>query len=291
MLARSWRAVYLNRISIPFWIVHLLPFALVPLAGISWAGVLLSLGVYVFGMFFVTAGYHRYFSHRSFKTSRWFQFVLAWGAQITCQKGVLWWSANHRHHHKHSDLPTDTHSAKLHGFWWSHVGWFLSNEFRTTDLKTVSDMAKYKEILWLNHPVWNFLPPITYAVIMYLTLGVWGLAYGCFLPLVFVFHGTFTINSLAHLIGRRRYKTTDESKNNLFLALITLGEGWHNNHHHYQSSCRQGFKFYEVDFTYYVLWVLSKLGLVWDLKTPPRHVVEDRPKDQTIALRTRKKAA
>ena len=290
-MKRTWKDIYLNKISIPFWIVHTLPLVLIPIAGLSLSGFVATGVIYVLGMFFVTAGYHRYFSHRSFKTSRWFQLFLAIGAQITSQKGVLWWAANHRHHHKHSDMPTDAHSAKLHGFWWSHIGWFLSNEFRKTDLKQVSDLAKFKELVWLNHPIWNFLPPVAYAFLIQMTLGTWGLAYCCFLPLVLIFHGTFTINSLAHLFGSRRYETKDESKNNFWLALITLGEGWHNNHHHYQSSCRQGFRSHELDLTYYVLYALSKLGVVWDLKSPPRHVVEDRPSDQVLALKARKKAA
>jgi stearoyl-CoA desaturase (delta-9 desaturase) len=275
---------YFNLTSIPFWAAHAVAIASLIAAGWHPHMLLFTLAVYAGGMFFVTAGYHRYFSHRSYKTSRPFQLFLALGAQATSQKGVLWWASVHRHHHRTSDTVEDAHSAKQHGFWWSHMGWFLGPDFRQTDLDSVKDLARYPELRWLNKISVCFLPALAYAAIMYWLGGLTWFAYGTFFPLVLIWHGTYTINSLAHLIGRRRYQTTDESKNSLPLALLTFGEGWHNNHHHYQRSCRQGFRAHEIDITYYLLRVLGFLGVVWDIGEPPRHVVENRPKPTRAAV-------
>jgi stearoyl-CoA desaturase (delta-9 desaturase) len=196
----------------------------------------------------------------------------------------LWWAACHRHHHKYSDTPDDTHSAKLRGFLWSHMGWFLGDEFRRPDLKSVSDLARYPELRFLDRLSICFIPSLIFAVLIYALAGPSAFAYLTFFPLVLIWHGTFTINSLAHIFGRRRYDTGDESKNNPLLAVITMGEGWHNNHHHYQRSCRQGFRWYEIDLTYMVLRVLSWFGLVWDLSRPPQHVVDNVPKPTRVEL-------
>ncbi|TAF63140.1 MAG: acyl-CoA desaturase [Cytophagales bacterium] len=270
-----------NSIGIVF--IHLVPIALI------WTGAtlfdwILCFALYFVRMFFVTAGYHRYFSHRTFKTSRFFQFMLAFWAETSAQKGVLWWAAHHRDHHKHSDQPQDPHSAKIYGFWYSHVGWILSNDFITTNYKIIGDFSKFKEIRWIDK---NYLlPPTVLGALVWFTGGLvnggsweglltegWStLVVGFFLSTVLLYHGTFSINSLMHKIGRKRYKTDDESRNSVWLALITLGEGWHNNHHYYQATARQGFFWWEIDITYYVLKVLSWLGLVWDLKGVPLHV-------------------
>jgi len=235
-------------------------------------------------MFFVTAGYHRYFSHRTYKTSRWFQFFLAFMAQTSAQKGVLWWAASHRIHHKFSDTQDDPHSRKLRGFWHSHVGWILGAEHDETRLDLVRDIAKYPELMWLNR---NYLvPPIALAIFVTVLGGFvnggsiyatfshgWPtLLIGFFLSTVILYHATFAINSLMHWIGKPRYKTGDESKNSLVLALLSLGEGWHNNHHYFQGSTRQGFFWWEIDITYYALKLLEQLGLVWDLKGVPAHI-------------------
>jgi stearoyl-CoA desaturase (delta-9 desaturase) len=281
----GWRT-YFNATSIPFWGSHIL--ATISLISVGWEPRWLigTAVVYAVGMFFTTAAYHRYFSHRSFKTSRPFQFLLAIGATITCQKGPLWWAACHRHHHKHSDTPEDAHSAQLRGFLWSHMGWFLGDEFRRPDYRAVGDLAKYPELRLMDRLSVCFIPALIYAVLMYTLAGPTAFAYLTFFPLVLIWHGTFTINSLAHIFGRRRYATTDHSKNNALLALITLGEGWHNNHHHYQRSCRQGFRWYEIDITYMILRVLSWFGLVWDLGEPPRHIVDDVPKAEIAAAKS-----
>jgi len=164
------------------------------------------------------------------------------------------------------------------------MGWFLSNKFRRTQMDSVRDLSRYPELRFLNHPAVMFLPGLLYAGLCYLTAGASGLAYGTLLPLVFLWHGTYTINSLCHVFGKQRYDAGDDSKNSLALAMITLGEGWHNNHHHYQASVRQGFRWYEIDITYYALWCLSKVGLVWDLRMPPAHVVDGRPNDKQAQL-------
>lgn len=271
--AMGWRATYLNAMTIPYWGMHLGAVAGIIALGLTWRGVLVAFLAYLPRMFFVTGAYHRYFSHRSYKTSRWFQLVLALGAMSTSQKGVLWWAAHHRVHHKLSDQPGDMHSVRQSGFWWSHMGWILSRHLEETDLRRIRDFSKFPELVWLDR-YWVTVP-IAAGVASYAIGGWFGLVWAFVVPQVLCWHGTFTINSLSHVFGSRRYRTTDDSRNNLALALITLGEGWHNNHHHYQVAARQGFFWWEVDVTYYVLRALAAVGLVWDLHGVPGHVRDD----------------
>jgi stearoyl-CoA desaturase (Delta-9 desaturase) len=268
--AQGWRHIYFNALSIPFWGVHILAIVGIAITGVSWLGLLLTAALYLPRMFFVTGAYHRYFSHRSYKTSRWFQFVLAIGATFTAQKGVLWWAAHHRVHHKLSDMPGDLHSVKQSGFWWSHMGWILARDLEGTDLSRIKDFSKYPELRWLDR-YW-MVPAVAAGVVAFLIGGFFGLVWAFAVPQVLCWHGTFTINSLSHLWGGRRYATEDDSRNNPVLALITLGEGWHNNHHHYQVAARQGFFWWEYDITYYVLRALAAVGLVWDLHGVPDHI-------------------
>jgi stearoyl-CoA desaturase (delta-9 desaturase) len=245
----------------------------------SWSGALLAVALYYVRMFGVTGAYHRYFSHRTYRTSRAFQFVLAVLAMTSVQKGVLWWASHHRSHHRNSDQPNDVHSVLQDGFWWSHVGWIVSRKYDETDLSKIKDLARFPELRFLDR--WHVLPPIAYASALYLIGGTWALFWGFFVSTTLLWHGTFTINSLTHVFGSQRYVTTDNSRNHLLLALITMGEGWHNNHHYYQRSVNQGFFWWEIDMTYYVLRVLSWVGLVWDLHKPPQHVIDSnriRPK-------------
>lgn len=259
--------------SIPFFGVHLAAIAGVAMVGFSWSGVLLAVVLYYVRMFGVTAGYHRYFSHRAFRTSRAMQLFLAVLAMTSSQKGVLWWAGHHRVHHKNSDKPGDVHSVLLDGFFWSHMGWILSKKYLTTDMERVKDLAQYPELRWLNR-FW-VLPPIALAVALYVAGGAWALTWGFFVSTAVLWHGTFTINSLTHVFGRRRYLTTgDNSRNSFVLALVTLGEGWHNNHHYYQRSANQGFYWWEIDISFYALRAMQALGLVWDVHTPPRRVRE-----------------
>jgi stearoyl-CoA desaturase (Delta-9 desaturase) len=256
--------------GVPFWLVHVACLGAL-FTGVTWSALAVCLALFWLRMFGVTAGYHRYFSHRSYKTSRAFQFVLALFGTLAVQKGVLWWAANHRQHHKYSDQEEDVHSPKR-GFWWSHVGWILSPDFDETQFDRIPDMAKYPELRWLNE---HFLiPPVTMAVLLYLIGGATWLVWGFFISTTVLWHATFTINSLAHVWGSRRYETADTSRNNPWLAVLTMGEGWHNNHHRYMNSARQGFFWWEVDASYYVLAALSWFGIVWDLHQPPRRLLE-----------------
>ena len=235
----------------------------------SWGGVALALGSYFVRMVVVTAGYHRYFSHRAFKTSRAFQFLLALAAQTAGQKGVIWWASHHRWHHKHSDGPLDVHSPRRRGFWYSHVGWVLSSNWNETEPALVKDLLRFPELRFLDKGFMEIIPMVALALAFLLLGGLHVFVWGFLVSSVLVWHGSFAVNSLAHLIGRRRYDTADDSRNSFLLALATTGEGWHNNHHHYPSSARQGFRWWEVDVTYYVLWLLARFGIVWDLRPPP----------------------
>ena len=221
-------------------------------------------GSYFLRMFGVTAGYHRYFSHRSFKLNRFWQFCLAFLAQTSGQKGALWWAAHHRDHHLYSDRKEDLHSPVHEGFWWSHLGWILSDEYNQYNPKRIADFSRYPELRWLDRL--HLLPTVMYAVAVAWIGGYGAFVWGFLVSTVALYHGTFLINSLSHIWGTRRFATPDESRNNFWLALVTLGEGWHNNHHHYMSSVRQGIRWWEVDITFYVLRVLSWLGITRDLR-------------------------
>jgi stearoyl-CoA desaturase (delta-9 desaturase) len=272
-------------VSAPFLGVHVTAVVGIALLGWSWKWFLLAVAMYYVRMFGVTGGYHRYFSHRTYRTSRWFQFVLALLAQTSMQKGALWWAAHHRTHHKYSDTAQDPHSFRDYGFWYSHLGWILSAETEDTDMKKVGDLARYPELRWLN--AYHAVPGVALAVGLWL-VGSWpALVWGFFVSTVMLWHGTFTINSLAHWFGRRRYATTDDSKNSFLLALLTMGEGWHNNHHYYQRAANQGFFWWEIDATFYVLKVLSWLGIVWDVHTPPKKILDgnriEKPEPEILA--------
>ncbi|MBL8603525.1 MAG: fatty acid desaturase [Myxococcales bacterium] len=242
--------------------------------GVSWGAVGLALGLYIVRMFGITAGYHRYFAHRAFKAPRWFQFVLAWLGASSLQKGPLWWAGHHRTHHRWSDTPRDLHSPLQRGFWYSHMGWFFSPEHDATEHALIPDFAKYAELRWLDRYHW--VPAAVMALGCYALDGARGLVWGMGVSTVLLWHGTFFINSLAHVWGSRRYETADTSRNNLVLALITLGEGWHNNHHHYMNSVNQGFFWYEIDLSYYALRALSWVKITRDLRMPPAHVLRDK---------------
>lgn len=262
--------------SIPFFIMHLAPIAAI-WAGtrpVDWA---VCGALYVIRMFGITAGYHRYFSHRAYKVGRVTQFILALIGCVSAQKGPLWWAAHHRHHHKHSDMPDDIHSPKR-GFWWSHCGWMLTRSYNDTDYSKIKDFAKYPELVWMNK-LW-LLPPTLLGLATF-AIGGWSmLLIGFVLSTVLLWHGTFTINSLSHVFGSRRFATTDTSRNNGLLALLTLGEGWHNNHHHYMSSANQGFYWWEFDISYYVIRLMGVFGLAWDIRKPtPKALARNRIED------------
>lgn len=278
---------------IPFFVLHIGCFA-VFLVGWSWIAVLAAVVFYFLRMFAVTGVLHRYFSHKTYRTSRFVQFILALWAGTAVQRGPLWWAYHHRHHHQHSDEQEDTHSPHVHGFWWSHIGWITSRRNFPTDYSKVRDLVKYPELVFLNR--FDVLVPIAFAVLTFafgwvlevfaphLGTSRWQiLVWGFFVSTTFLFHGTSCINSLAHIIGRRRFDTDDGSRNSLVLSLITLGEGWHNNHHRYQSATRNGFYWWEIDPTFWGLKFLSWTRLIRDLKPVPTSVLDEgrmRSKDQ-----------
>jgi len=261
------------RENLPFWGVHVAAIVGAIWVGWSWSAAAWLVGGYLVRMFAITAGYHRYFSHRTYKTSRWFQFVLAVLGLAAAQQGPLWWAAHHRRHHKFSDTPDDIHSPRQRGFWFSHVGWIVGSRYKATDYDRIRDFAKYPELRFLNRH--DMLFAVGWGFVLYMIGGGTALFWGHFAALVACWHITFTINSLAHVWGNRRYQTTDDSRNNALLAVLTLGEGWHNNHHHYQRSARQGFFWWEVDISYYVLKALELVRIVRDVEGVPRHVRDD----------------
>ncbi len=255
--------------NFPYLAIHLVPLAAI-WTGVTLRDVALCAALYALRIFCITGVYHRYFSHRSYKMGRAMQFLMAVGGTLAVQKGPLWWAGHHRHHHKYSDEPSDVHSP-MKGMFWSHMGWIMCRKFDPTPFDQIKDFAKFPELRWLDEYHW--VPPTVLGVLVYLGFGWSGLVVGFFWSLVLCWHCTYLINSLAHVIGRRRYVTTDTSRNSLVLALLTFGEGWHNNHHYYQSSANQGFFWWEIDISYYVLKALSVVGLVSDLRKPPAHVL------------------
>ena len=256
----------------PFFLIHLLAFGSI-WTGITPAAAICCAVLYFVRMFAVTGVYHRYFSHRTYKTSRFFQFCLAFLAQTSAQRGALWWAAHHRHHHRYSDQPEDLHSVANDGFWYSHMLWIFDDGNQATDYNRIRDFARFPELRFLNK--YYLLPPIALGTLVFFTLGASGLFFGFFASTVLLWHGTFTINSLSHVFGNKRFNTTDHSRNNWLLAIVTMGEGWHNNHHRYSGSTRQGFYWYEYDITYYILKALSFVGLVWKLSPVPESVLEE----------------
>jgi stearoyl-CoA desaturase (delta-9 desaturase) len=253
--------------------------------GFSWVAFSMAVFLYVVRMFGITGVYHRYFSHKTYKTSRWFQFILALLGNSAAERGPLWWAAHHRHHHRFSDSPEDTHSPSQKGFWDAHMLWWSRRKNVATRLDLVPDLAKYPELMFLDR--FDSVVPLALGGVMialgsflhhfYPALGTTGFQmfiWAFVISTTVLFHGVATINSLSHVFGTRRFQTTDTSRNNWFLAIITLGEGWHNNHHHYCNSTRQGFFWWEIDITYYGLKMLEKLGLIWDLKPVPKRLLQ-----------------
>lgn len=262
--------------------------------GASWIAVATCIATYSIRMFAITAGYHRLFSHRSYNTSRFFQFLLGLIGTTSVQRGPLWWAANHRHHHRHADTESDVHSPRKHGVWWAHVGWILSDA-EVSDPRLVKDLLRLPELVILDK--YHFIPPLIFLFGTFLfgeflnfqfpglhTNGVQMMVWGALISTVLLYHCTFAINSFAHLLGTRRFQTNDDSTNSLLLALVTLGEGWHNNHHRYPGSERQGFYWWEIDITHYVLTILSFFGIVWDLRTPPARLYQEAREQQLAQL-------
>lgn len=260
--------------TIAYWAIHascLLAFW----TGVSPFQIALCLGLFWIRLFGITGGYHRYFSHKTFKTSRSLQFLLALLGVAAVQKGPLWWASGHRRHHRYSDQEGDLHSPRK-GFWHAHQGWIFEDRWHATEIDRIPDFAAYPELVWLDR--WHVVVTVALGVGCYLLDGLGGLVWGFSISTVLLWHATYSINSLAHRWGSQRYETNDDSRNNLYLALLTLGEGWHNNHHHYMASTRQGFFWWEIDITYYLLRALQAVGLVWEIREPPAAVLQARRK-------------
>ena len=260
--------------------VRVIPFLALHLAclGVLWVdasaeAVTVAAALFAVRMFAITAFYHRYFSHRAFRTSRAAQFAFALLGASAAQRGPLWWASHHRHHHAHADQPQDAHSARQHGFLWSHTAWFLAAEHFATRSERVRDLARYPELRWLDR--FEVAVPAALGIAL-LAAGIEFFIWGFCVSTVALYHATFTINSLAHRFGTRRYATRDDSRNNGWLALLTFGEGWHNNHHHYPRAARQGFYWWEIDLTWYGLKLLAALGVIWNLQPVPREVRDAR---------------
>ena len=257
--------------AIPFIGVHILAVVGVFLVPPTLELVLIAVALYTIRMWGIIVGYHRYFSHRSFKTSRAFQLVLVLVGAASVQKGPLWWAAHRRHHHRHSDQDPDLHSPTLRGFFWSHLGWILCDKYHATEHHKIRDFMKYPELRWLDRHY--ILVPVLMGAGLWIFAGFEAFMWGGLISTVVLWHGTFTINSLAHVFGKRRFATKDTSRNNLLLSIITLGEGWHNNHHYYPGSARQGFYWWEVDIGYYSLKLLELFRIVWDVRGVPERVL------------------
>jgi len=273
------------RRCLPFLFLHLGCFAVI-WVGWSPVAVTVAAALYLLRMFAITGFYHRYFSHRTFRTSRGLQFAFAVLGNTAVQRGALWWAAVHRHHHKHADQEHDVHSPGLSGFWWAHIGWMTTSKNFPTNYDSIPDLARFPELVFLNR--FDLIVPLFFGLVLYGfgsvlrllapglgTSGAQILVWGFFVSTVVLLHGTLFINSLAHAFGSRRFRTEDDSRNNLLLAVLTLGEGWHNNHHRYMGAARQGFLWWEIDVTYYLLKVLSWTGLIWDLKPVPRSILDE----------------
>lgn len=275
-----------------FWLIHIGCIAAI-WTGVSWTAVAVCAALYLIRMFAITGVYHRYFSHRTYKTSRAFQFLLAFLGTTSAQKGPIWWASHHRHHHKHSDTEEDIHPPILYGLWWAHVGWVMSTQFVGTRNELVKDLLQFPELRWLDRN--HLFGPIvliglllctgwaleTYYPALNVTpmqLFIWGFC----ISTTLLYHGTFFINSLAHVLGRQRFETTDTSRNSFILSLVTLGEGWHNNHHRFPGSERQGFYWWEIDISHYVLRFLEMLRLVWDLRVPPERIYQEAEENKRL---------
>ena len=285
--------------TIPFIAMHLAVLGVL-LVGWSPIAVLAAVGFYVLRMFAITAFYHRYFSHKAFSTSRLLQFVFAVIGASSVQRGPLWWAAHHRNHHVNSDRPPDLHSPVQKGFWWSHMGWFLSRKNFQTKLNRIKDFSRYPELRFLDR--FDVVVPILFAISLFIAgdwlassypfLGTNGwqmLVWGFVISTVVLYHCTFTITSLAHRFGSRPFATSDNSRNNFILAMLTLGEGWHNNHHFYPGSVRQGFHWWEVDTTYYILCLFEWLGLIWNVRPAPAWLLNPRNARHKRVLPTEEK--
>jgi sn-1 stearoyl-lipid 9-desaturase len=207
-------------------------------------------------------GYHRLLTHRGYKTPKWVEYFLTICATLALEGGPIFWVATHRIHHQFSDQEGDPHSP-IDGTWWAHMGWILTGKSMHHDTETlaryVPDLTKDKFHVWLTK--YHYVPMIVAGLILLAVGGLPWLLWGIFFRTVFLLHCTWAVNSASHIWGPRRFATKDLSTNNVWVALFTFGEGWHNNHHAHPVSARHGLAWYEVDVNWYGIWLLKKLGL------------------------------
>jgi stearoyl-CoA desaturase (delta-9 desaturase) len=236
----------------------------------------------------VSIVYHRYFAHRSFRTSRLMQFCLGLYGSLTVLGGLLWWAQTHREHHRHADTPDDIHSPAFHGFIYSHCGWFLDDRHRSLDLSKVRDLARFPELIWLERL--DVLSKLSYIACCYWLFGIVGVVWGFFVPAVIVLQMVHWIQSVSHSIGGyRRYASLDDSRNHWLFGIISFGEGFHHNHHCFPNSARLGLHWWEFDASYFVLLALEWSGLIWDLKVPTRKAPPGRDKMERDVIYVRAK--
>lgn len=238
----------------------------------SWKAVGVALLLYwVTGGLGITLGFHRLLTHRSFATPKWLEYFLALCGTLACQGGPFDWVGIHRQHHLHSDQELDPHDSNK-GFWWSHINWMFYNSPGLDEVpKFIKDIA--------DDPVYQFLHKNMVFLqvclgLFLLWLGGWSfVVWGVFVRLVFVWHCTWFVNSATHKFGYRTYESGDRSTNCWWVALLTYGEGWHNNHHAFQYSARHGLKWWEIDLTWMTIQLLQALGLATNVKLPPEKAV------------------
>lgn len=255
----SWAA------AIPYLLVRLACFG-VFWTGLGWANAAWLAGGFLLRMWALTVGYHRYFAHRAFRTSRPFQFLLALAGSTCLQGGVIWWAETHRRHHRNADTPDDLHSPHFQGWFYSHYGWFLDTRHRDTRLGNIPDLARFPELVFLDR--WHFVVFGLLATIVGLTAGLGPMLWAVFVPTVMMWEITHWVQSFSHSWGGyRRYESSDQSRNHWLLGIVGLGE-FHNNHHRFPGSSRQGHVWWEVDAGYWSLRLLEILGLVWNLNIP-----------------------
>ncbi|HAT11034.1 MAG TPA: acyl-CoA desaturase [Planctomycetes bacterium] len=280
--------------TLPFILLHLVCFAVL-WTGVSLVAAMVCLALFGLRMFAITAVYHRLLAHRSYDAPRWLAFLGALVANSSGQRGPLWWAAHHRIHHRLSDEDGDLHSPQRAGLLGSHVLWFMTPGAFRTRLEAVPDLARRRELMLLDR--FDTLAPAALAGGCFAlgwaletwapglgTNGMQMLVWGFCISTVLCAHATFTVNSLAHTWGSRAYATSDSSRNNWFIALITLGEGWHNNHHRYPAATAQGFAWWQYDPTLWILRLFAALGLVSGLKPVPERILREggyRNKDQS----------
>jgi sn-1 stearoyl-lipid 9-desaturase len=240
---------------------------------LSWQGFALAIALHwLTGGIGITLGWHRLITHRSFQVPQWLEYIIVFCGTLAMQGGVIWWVGLHRHHHLHSDESIDHHDSSK-GFWWSHMGWMMYDVPAEADVpRFTKDISEDKFYQFLDK---YFLPvQILFALFLY-AIGGWSfVCWGTFFRLAIVYQTTWLVNSATHMFGYRTFSTKDNSRNCWWVALLTYGEGWHNNHHAHQYSARHGLAWWELDQTWLTIRLLQLLGLATKVKLPDGNAIE-----------------